>query len=132
VTGGVHALGRLRSPWTDGQSIAGSNIDRFRLLASKTVGEAWDRFGSHALAIQGEANLVSGRSDHELIAGSSTARRRATSFALTREGAPGSSPRSSTPCSSRLTPWIVGAYIPPLVYRREPSPLRRLGGQRVV
>jgi pimeloyl-ACP methyl ester carboxylesterase len=59
---------RLFGVWTDGRSLGGRNLDFFRQLAAKNLAEAWGKFDGHALAIWGEADFVSGRSDHELIA----------------------------------------------------------------
>src|SRR5262249_40470487 len=59
---------RLFGVWTDGRSLGGRNLDFFRQLAAKNLAEAWGKFDGRALAIWGEADFVSGRSDHELIA----------------------------------------------------------------
>ena len=59
---------RLFEVWTDGQSIGGRNLDFFRQLAAKNLAGAWVKFDGHALAIWGEADFVSSRTDHELIA----------------------------------------------------------------
>jgi hypothetical protein len=59
---------RLFEGWQGGESLAGRNLAFFRQLASKNLAEAWSRFDGHALAVWGEADFVSGRSDHELIA----------------------------------------------------------------
>jgi hypothetical protein len=98
---------RLFEVWTDGKSIAGRNLAFFRQLAAKNLAEAWGRFDGHALVVWGEADYVSGRSDHELIArlvnrshpghgrflalaesdhGLARARSQAESFAWTRTG----------------------------------------------
>jgi hypothetical protein len=59
---------RLFETWTDGTSLGGRNRAFFRQLASKNLADAWSRFDGHALAVWGEADYVSGRADHELIA----------------------------------------------------------------
>jgi pimeloyl-ACP methyl ester carboxylesterase len=59
---------RLFAVWTDGQSLGGRNLAFFRQLAAKNLAEAWGRFEGYALAIWGEADFVSGKADHELIA----------------------------------------------------------------
>jgi pimeloyl-ACP methyl ester carboxylesterase len=111
---------RLFEVWTDGRSLGGRSLEFFRQLASKNLAGAWGRFDGHALAIWGEADYVSGRSDHELIArlvnrshpghgrflelagsdhGFARAQSQAASFALARKG------------GAEFNPALVGALL---------------------
>jgi dienelactone hydrolase len=44
------------------------SIEFFRQLNEKSLGDAWQRFNGHALAIWGQADFVSAEDDHALIA----------------------------------------------------------------
>jgi pimeloyl-ACP methyl ester carboxylesterase len=59
---------RLGQLFPDGATLGGRSTAFFRQLAGKNLGEAWESFGGHALAIWGRADYVSNEDDHALIA----------------------------------------------------------------
>jgi hypothetical protein len=40
----------------------------FQQLLTKSIGQAWQRFDGHALALWGKSDFISGEDDHALIA----------------------------------------------------------------
>jgi uncharacterized protein len=59
---------RVGQLFPDGETLGGRSAAFYRQLAGKNLGEAWETFGGHALAIWGRADYVSNEDDHALIA----------------------------------------------------------------
>ena len=60
--------GRVGQLFPDGLTLGDRSTTFFRQLAGKNLGEAWEAFEGHALAIWGRADYVSNEDDHALIA----------------------------------------------------------------
>jgi dienelactone hydrolase len=59
---------RLEDITSEDRYYVDRSIEFFRQLSSKSLGDAWQRFGGKVLAIWGEADFVSAEDDHILIA----------------------------------------------------------------
>jgi alpha-beta hydrolase superfamily lysophospholipase/bifunctional DNA-binding transcriptional regulator/antitoxin component of YhaV-PrlF toxin-antitoxin module len=59
---------RVEQLFPDGQTFGGRSRAFYGQFAAKNLGEAWEAFDGHALAIWGKADYVSTEDDHALIA----------------------------------------------------------------
>jgi pimeloyl-ACP methyl ester carboxylesterase len=59
---------RVEQLFPDGRTLGGRSRTFYGQLAAKNLGEAWETFDGHALAIWGKADYVSTEDDHALIA----------------------------------------------------------------
>jgi hypothetical protein len=59
---------RVEQLFPDGRTLGGRSRAFYGQLAAKNLGEAWEAFEGHALAIWGKADYVSTEDDHALIA----------------------------------------------------------------
>lgn len=59
---------RLRELYPEGDTFVGRTNDFFRQLADRDLGDAWDAYPRHVLAVWGVSDFVSAREDHERIA----------------------------------------------------------------
>jgi pimeloyl-ACP methyl ester carboxylesterase len=59
---------RLAQTVTDDRYFVDRSLTFFRQLADKNLGEAWEKYSGHVLAIWGKADFVSNEDDHALIA----------------------------------------------------------------
>ncbi|MDX2035332.1 MAG: alpha/beta fold hydrolase [Isosphaeraceae bacterium] len=59
---------RIAALYDDGKYYSGRHFVFFRQLSKRNLAEAWEKFGGHALAVWGEADFVSSKAEHQLIA----------------------------------------------------------------